>query len=117
VAADGEKLVHVLSNLVDNAVKYSPDGGRIEVRLEPADGNLRVTVEDEGLGIPVMEQAGIFDKFKRLDPNLTRGVGGTGLGLYICRELVHQMGGRIWVVSEPAKGSAFSFELPWASGP
>jgi signal transduction histidine kinase len=116
VAADGEKLVHVLSNLVDNAVKYSPDGGRIEVRLEPADGNLRVTVEDEGLGIPVAEQAGIFDKFKRLDPNLTRGVGGTGLGLYICRELVHQMGGRIWVVSEPAKGSAFSFELPWASG-
>jgi signal transduction histidine kinase len=117
VAADGEKLEHVLSNLVDNAVKYSPDGGRIEVLLEPADGNLRVTVKDEGLGIPAAEQAGIFDKFKRLDPNLTRGVGGTGLGLYICRELVHQMGGRIWVVSEPAKGSAFSFELPWANGP
>jgi signal transduction histidine kinase len=117
VAADGEKLHHVLDNLVENAVKYSPDGGLIEVRLEPADGHLRVTVQDEGLGIPVSEQAGIFDKFKRLDPNLTRGVGGTGLGLYICRELVHQMGGRIWVVSEPAKGSAFSFELPWANQP
>jgi signal transduction histidine kinase len=115
VAADGEKLEHVLVNLVENAVKYSPDGGRIEVRLEPADGHLRVTVQDEGLGIPAAEQAVIFDKFKRLDPNLTRGVGGTGLGLYICRELVQQMGGRIWVVSEPAKGSAFSFELPWAS--
>jgi signal transduction histidine kinase len=114
VAADGEKLEHVLVNLVENAVKYSPDGGRIEVRLEPADGHLRVTVQDEGLGIPAAEQAVIFDKFKRLDPNLTRGVGGTGLGLYICRELVQQMGGRIWVVSEPAKGSAFSFELPWA---
>jgi signal transduction histidine kinase len=114
VSADAEKLEHVLVNLVDNAVKYSPDGGRIEVRLEPAGGHLRVTVEDEGLGIPVSEQEGIFDKFKRLDPNLTRGVGGTGLGLYICRELVQQMGGRIWVVSEPAKGSAFSFELPWA---
>jgi signal transduction histidine kinase len=114
VAADGEKLEHVLVNLVDNAVKYSPDGGRIEVRLEPADGHLRVTVQDEGLGIPASEQAVIFDKFKRLDPNLTRGVSGTGLGLYICRELVRQMGGRIWVVSEPAKGSAFSFELPWA---
>jgi signal transduction histidine kinase len=115
VAADGEKLHHVLDNLVENAVKYSPDGGRIEVRLEPSDGHLRVTVQDEGLGIPVSEQSGIFDKFKRLDPNLTRGVRGTGLGLYICRELVHQMGGRIWVVSEPAKGSAFSFELPWAN--
>jgi signal transduction histidine kinase len=115
VAADGEKLEHVLVNLVDNAVKYSPDGGRIEVRLEPADGHLRVTVQDEGLGIPASEQAGIFDKFKRLDPNQTRGVGGTGLGLYICRELVQQMGGRIWVVSDPAKGSAFSFELPWAA--
>jgi signal transduction histidine kinase len=115
VAADSEKLEHVLINLVDNAVKYSPDGGRIEVRLESANGNLRVTVRDEGLGIPASELDGIFDKFKRLDPNQTRGVGGTGLGLYICRELVHQMGGRIWVVSEPAKGSAFSFELPWAN--
>ncbi|HET7857531.1 MAG TPA: HAMP domain-containing sensor histidine kinase [Gaiellaceae bacterium] len=114
VAADSEKLEHVLVNLVENAVKYSPDGGRIEVRLEPADGHLRVTVADEGLGIPPEEQDRIFDKFKRLDPHLTRGVGGTGLGLYICREMVQQMGGRIWVVSEPAKGSAFSFELPWA---
>jgi signal transduction histidine kinase len=114
VSADAEKLEHVLVNLVDNAAKYSPDGGRIEVRLESADGYLRVTVADEGLGIPLSEQEGIFDKFKRLDPHLTRGVGGTGLGLYICRELVHQMGGRIWVVSEPSKGSAFSFELPWA---
>jgi signal transduction histidine kinase len=114
VAADSEKLEHVLINLVDNAVKYSPDGGRIKVRLEPTDGHLLVTVQDEGLGIPASEQDGIFDKFRRLDPNQTRGVGGTGLGLYICRELVHQMGGRIWVVSEPAKGSAFSFELPWA---
>jgi signal transduction histidine kinase len=116
IAADGEKLEHVLVNLVDNAVKYSPDGGRIEVRLEQADGHLRVTVADEGLGIPPEEQERVFDKFKRLDPHLTRGVGGTGLGLYICREMVQQMGGRIWVVSEPRKGSAFSFELPWADG-
>lgn len=115
VTADGEKLEHVLVNLVDNAVKYSPDGGRIEVRLEPANGHLRVTVSDEGLGIPASEQEGIFDKFKRLDPHLTRGVGGTGLGLYICRELVQQMGGRIWVVSEAGKGSAFSVELPFAA--
>ena len=114
VRADAEKLEHVLVNLVDNAVKYSPDGGSIEVRLQPNNGHLRVTVRDQGLGIPADEQEQIFDKFKRLDPHLTRGVGGTGLGLYICRELVQQMGGRIWVVSEPGRGSAFSFELPVA---
>jgi signal transduction histidine kinase len=112
VAADAEKLRQVLINLIDNAVKYSPEGGRIDVRLAAANGSVRVTVKDEGLGIPVLEQQRIFDKFNRLDPNLTRGVGGTGLGLYICRELVRQMNGRIWVVSEPGKGSAFTVELP-----
>jgi len=115
VAADPEKLRRVLVNLVDNAVKYSPDGGRIEVELESADGYVRFAVRDEGLGIPEAEQERIFDKFHRLDPYLQRGVGGTGLGLYICRELVHQMEGRIWVASRAGEGSTFSFELPVAS--
>jgi signal transduction histidine kinase len=114
VAADPEKVKQVLVNLVENAVKYSPDGGRIEVRLERVDGYLRFTVEDEGLGIPASEHRKIFEKFHRLDPNLTRGVGGTGLGLYICSELVREMNGRIWVTSGDVKGSAFSFELPRA---
>jgi signal transduction histidine kinase len=114
VAGDAEKLKQVLVNLVENAVKYSPDGGRIEVRVEPVDGHVRFTVEDEGIGIPLAEQRMIFEKFHRLDPNLTRGVAGTGLGLYICRELVQQMNGRIWVVSESGKGSVFSFEIPRA---
>jgi signal transduction histidine kinase len=70
------------------------------------------SVRDEGLGIPPREQERIFEKFFRLDPNLTRGVGGTGLGLYICRELVRRMGGRIWVASSEGEGSTFFFELP-----
>ena len=111
---DSEKVKQVLVNLVENAVKYSPDGGRIAVRLAPHDGHVRFAVEDEGLGIPAAEQRRIFEKFHRLDPNLTRGVGGTGLGLYICRELLHRMDGEIWVQSEVGKGSTFVFELPRA---
>jgi signal transduction histidine kinase len=114
VAADPEKLHRILVNLVDNAVKYSPDGGRIEIEVEPADGHVRFAVRDQGLGMPESEHERIFDKFHRLDPNLQRGVSGTGLGLYICRELVLQMDGRIWVASEEGKGSTFSFELPVA---
>jgi signal transduction histidine kinase len=114
VLADPEKLRRVLVNLVDNAVKYSPDGGRINVELAPSDGHVRFSVRDEGLGIPEAELERIFDKFHRLDPYLQRGVGGTGLGLYICRELVRQMNGRIWVESSAGEGSTFSFELPVA---
>jgi PAS domain S-box-containing protein len=114
VAADSDKARQVLTNLLDNAVKYSPDGGTVEIRLEARGRQLRVAVRDEGLGIPLAEQSRIFEKFYRLDPNLTRGVGGTGLGLYICRELVRHMGGRIWVASAEGEGSTFFFELPLA---
>jgi signal transduction histidine kinase len=114
VEADPEKVRHVLANLVENAVKYSPDGGRIAVLVEPAGSRVRFSVRDEGLGIPAPEQERIFEKFNRLDPHLTRGVTGTGLGLYICRELVRQMHGRIWVVSQEGQGSTFSVDLPGA---
>ena len=114
VAADPDKLRQVLVNLIENAVKYS-DEGRIEVRLEPQNGRMRFSVSDEGLGIPAEEQERIFDKFHRLDPQMTHGVGGTGLGLYICRELIERMDGRIWVDSEPGKGTTFTFELPLAA--
>ena len=69
-------------------------------------------VVDDGLGVPADEQHRIFEKFYRLDPNMTQGIGGTGLGLYICSELVERMGGRIWLESEEGKGSTFYFELP-----
>jgi PAS domain S-box-containing protein len=115
VAADPDKLRQVLTNLADNAVKYSPDGGRVVIAVSEAGNRIRFRIEDEGLGIPPAEQSRIFEKFYRLDPNLTRGVGGTGLGLYICRELVHRMHGRIWVSSDGRKGSNFYVELPLAT--
>lgn len=114
VAADPDMLRQVLANLVENAVKYSPTGGRVLVSLELQQGRVLFAVRDEGLGIPLREQDRIFEKFFRLDPNLTRGVGGTGLGLYISRELVRRMGGRIWVASREGEGSTFFFELPVA---
>ena len=114
VAADPDMLRQVLTNLVENAVKYSPSGGRVHLSLTRHEGRVLFAVRDEGLGIPLREQERIFEKFFRLDPNLTRGVGGTGLGLYICRELVRRMGGRIWVASREGEGSTFFFELPVA---
>jgi PAS domain S-box-containing protein len=115
VAADPDKLRQVLTNLLDNAVKYSPDGGSVRIALGQSGNRIRFRIEDQGLGIPPTEQARIFEKFFRLDPNLTRGVGGTGLGLYICRELVDRMDGRIWVTSDGRRGSTFTVELPVAS--
>jgi len=114
VAADGDKLRQVLTNLVDNAIKYSPDGGQVYVLVTRTGNRIRFRVQDEGLGIPTSEQSRIFEKFYRLDPQLTRGVGGTGLGLYICRELVERMDGRIGVSSDGRSGSTFWFELPVA---
>ena len=114
VAADPDGLRQVLVNLVENAVKYSPNGGLVELKLEPTDGRVLFVVRDRGLGIPASEHERIFEKFFRLDPNLARGVGGTGLGLYISREIVRRMGGRIRVESVPGSGSTFSFELPLA---
>ena len=115
VTADSDKVRHVLVNLVENAVKYSPEGGLVEVEIDPSDGHVRFVVRDRGLGIPPSEHERIFEKFFRLDPNLSRGVGGTGLGLYISREIVRRMGGQIEVESEPGQGSSFSFELPLAA--
>ena len=114
VAADPDKLRQILTNLIDNAIKYSPDGGSVEVEIGRSGGRVRFRVTDHGLGIPPAEQDRIFEKFFRLDPNLTRGVGGTGLGLYISRELVTRMNGRIWVDSDGRTGSSFFLELPIA---
>jgi PAS domain S-box-containing protein len=117
VAGDEDKLRQVLINLIDNAVKYSPDGGAVEIRVEPNATSLSVAVSDEGLGIPHGEQQRIFGKFYRVDPQLSRGVGGTGLGLYICRELVRRMDGRLTVSSKEGEGSTFVVELPLAAAP
>ena len=114
IAADADKVRQVLVNLLDNAVKYSPDGGEVRLSIGSDGHHVRFSISDQGLGIPYAEQRRIFEKFYRLDPQMTRGIGGTGLGLYICRELVRRMDGRIWVTSEPGRGSTFAFELPVA---
>jgi signal transduction histidine kinase len=115
-AADPEKLRQVLDNLVENAIKYSPEGGLVKVELARAGRQARISVRDQGLGIPTADQERIFEKFHRLDPNMTLGVGGSGLGLYICRQLVERMHGRIWVTSEVGRGSTFTFVLPLDKG-
>ncbi len=114
VVGDPDRIEQVLLNLIDNAVKYSPYGGAVTVSTEPSETGVRVQVEDEGIGIPVSEQQSIFEKFYRADPHQREVPGGTGLGLYISRELVRRMGGSIGVQSRPGEGSTFFFELPAA---
>jgi PAS domain S-box-containing protein len=109
---DQSLLRQVLVNLVENAIKYSLDGGRVDVRLRDEPGRVRIDVTDQGLGIPPVEQERIFEKFYRLDAGMSRGVGGSGLGLFISREIVSQMGGSLTVTSTEGVGSTFTVTLP-----
>ena len=111
---DRDRIEQVLLNLIDNAVKYSPHGGAITVSADRLATGVRVEVEDEGIGIAQSEQGAIFEKFYRADPHQRHVPSGTGLGLYISRELVRRMGGSIGVRSQPGQGSTFFFELPSA---
>jgi signal transduction histidine kinase len=112
VTGDRDRIRQIVTNLIDNAAKYSREGGTITVSVEEHDGQVRVSVADEGIGIPAAEQEQIFEKFYRVDPEQTQGGGGTGLGLYISRELARRMNGEIFVDSEPAHGSTFVLQLP-----
>jgi signal transduction histidine kinase len=112
VRGDAVGIHSVLESLIDSAIKYSPAGGRIEVGVRLLSSWVRFWVRDEGLGIPASEQERVFARFHRLDPELSRGVAGAGLGLYICRELVWQMNSRIWFESSEGHGSTFVFETP-----
>jgi len=111
--ADRDKLRQVCSILLDNALRYSPDGGTVTVGVERKEDRVEVSVADEGIGIPQSDQEQIFRKFYRgADAETRVGQGGTGLGLFIARGLVTAMGGRIWVESREGEGSTFAFELP-----
>ncbi|HEU5243905.1 MAG TPA: GAF domain-containing protein [Gaiellaceae bacterium] len=113
--ADPEKLRQVCAILVDNALRYSPDGGTVTVGATRRENLVEVSFADEGIGIPQSDQEQIFRKFYRgSDAELRSGAGGTGLGLFIARGLVTAMGGRIWVSSQEGEGSRFAFELPAA---
>jgi two-component system phosphate regulon sensor histidine kinase PhoR len=112
VPADEKKIDEILINLLDNAVKYSPGGGRVTVLLQQVDDDVQVSVEDSGIGIAPEDAARLFQKFHRIATPQTREIGGTGLGLYIVKHLVEAQGGRIWVTSAPGRGSTFTFTLP-----
>lgn len=112
VEADHEKLKQVLTNLVTNAIKYSPRGGRVGVSLADRGQQAEIRVSDQGIGIRPEHQHQIFEKFYQVDGGSTRRVGGTGLGLYLSKRLIEAMDGQIWVESEPGNGSEFVVELP-----
>jgi len=112
VWGDPERLQEVLSNLIDNAVKYSPSGGTVWIGGRVDQSTVTVYVADQGIGIPPEEQARIFDRFHRVDSPEHRSAKGTGLGLYLVKAIVEAHGGRVWVESAPERGSIFIFTLP-----
>lgn len=112
VSADPDRILEVLLNLLDNAVKYSPNGGVIRLSARAMEGLAQIEVRDPGRGIPRREQQRIFKKFYRVDRGDSRETYGYGLGLYIVRRLVEAHGGRVWVHSAPGRGSTFGFSLP-----
>jgi PAS domain S-box-containing protein len=112
VHADQLRLERILYNLLENAVKYSPEGGEIRVFAKLETDCLVISVADEGVGISLENQARLFGPFQRLEESRLDGVKGAGLGLLVCRRLVEAHGGRIWVESEPSRGSSFFFTLP-----
>jgi len=115
VCCDAEAVYQVLANLLDNAVKYTPEGGAIAVSARPLEsGQVEVSVRDTGIGIPAEDLPRLFERFYRVDKARSRELGGTGLGLAIVKHLVHAQGGEVRVRSEPGGGSAFSFTLPAA---
>lgn len=113
VEIDQDRVTQVIDNLMNNAIKYSPNGGTITVRLVDTQNSVVMSVTDQGLGIPQKDLPHLFERFYRVDKARSREQGGTGLGLAISKEVIEMHGGRIWVDSLEGKGSTFSFELPF----
>jgi signal transduction histidine kinase len=112
VVGDRDRLVQVVSNLVNNAVKYSPDGGTVTLSSRVEGGFALVSVTDTGVGIPPDEIAHVFERFRRVRSGAAQSIPGTGLGLTIVKQIVEMHGGKIWVESAVGHGSAFHFTLP-----
>jgi signal transduction histidine kinase len=122
IAGDERRLIQVFNNLISNAIKYSPDGGAIEIKGTVFPQHVTVSVRDEGIGIPQHEQHRIFQKFSRLDNAMSRKTEGTGLGLYLTKAIIEAHGGRIWFSSHnggrgEGQGTTFTFSLPRLAPP
>jgi two-component system sensor histidine kinase VicK len=112
VPGDEVKLRQVLDNLMSNAIKYAPGGGEVRISGEVHPDEVRVSVKDQGMGLPQDELERIFTRFYRVDDALTRKTQGTGLGLYLADAIIKAHGGRIWAESKPGEGATFTFVLP-----
>ena len=113
IEIDTDKMTQVIDNILNNAIKYSPDGGKIAVTMKTTDDQMILSISDQGLGIPKQDLPRIFDRFYRVDRARSRAQGGTGLGLAIAKEIVKQHEGFIWAKSEYGKGSTFTIVLPY----
>ena len=113
IEIDTDKMTQVIDNILNNAIKYSPDGGKITVTMKTTDDQMILSISDQGLGIPKQDLPRIFDRFYRVDRARSRAQGGTGLGLAIAKEIIKQHNGFIWAKSEYGKGSTFTIVLPY----
>ncbi|MFS9037764.1 cell wall metabolism sensor histidine kinase VicK [Streptococcus timonensis] len=113
IEIDTDKMTQVIDNILNNAIKYSPDGGKITVSMKTTDDQMILSISDQGLGIPKQDLPKIFDRFYRVDRARSRAQGGTGLGLAIAKEIIKQHNGFIWAKSEYGKGSTFTIVLPY----
>jgi PAS domain S-box-containing protein len=111
IAANAERMREVVMNLIDNGLKFTAAGG-VKVTIEGNDKEVTVSISDSGVGISTEDMPHLFQKFYRIDNSATRTIGGTGLGLYLCRQVIELYNGRIWVESKPGEGSTFKFKLP-----
>ena len=113
IEIDTDKMTQVIDNILNNAIKYSPDGGKITVSMKTTDDQMILSIKDQGLGIPKQDLPKIFDRFYRVDRARSRAQGGTGLGLAIAKEIIKHHNGFIWAKSEYGKGSTFTIVLPY----
>jgi two-component system sensor histidine kinase KdpD len=111
-SVDAKRVEQVLRNLLDNAIKYSPEGGAVTLHAYQGNAQILIAVSDEGIGIPAEEWDRIFERFHRVENEVTRRMRGAGLGLAVCRGIIEAHGGRIWAESQPGAGSTFCFTLP-----
>jgi signal transduction histidine kinase len=112
ITGDEDKFEQILNNLLSNAIKYSPQGSPIRLILRSESNQLKVSVEDHGIGIPADKIQRIFAKFERVDNSDTRKTGGTGIGLFLVKHLVEQHGGKVWAESKLGEGSTFHIVIP-----